>query len=112
MAPAPGLNQEGRDGTGPKSPDPNIMVKVRSRMGIGWNPEIHCATPPAMPSMARVTRNDGILALAARPPLISPMARPTPAPARTPSTRLPVDERVRAVTTLDSPATDPTDRSI
>ena len=41
-----------------------------------------------------------------------PTASPTPSPPSTPNTTFPVADRVSAVTTLDSPATEPTDRSI
>ena len=92
-------------------PLPKIVLKVSLRIGCGADAVTHCATPAATPSMARVTRNDGMRRNATRVPLMAPTTTPTARPARTPGTN-PKSAIVMAAVTDESPAMEPTERSI
>ena len=98
-------------GTGPMLPEPKMKLNESLRIGTGAELVIHWAVPTAIPSMPRVTRNDGIPSRLTSDPLIAPTTSPTTSPARIPGST-PQLEMVIAVTTLDRPATDPTLRSI
>ena len=79
--------QRNSEGTGPRLPDPKKLLKVSLRIGIGAEAVIHMAMPLAMPSMPRVTRNDGIPTRVVSRPLISPTKAPTSSPAKAPATK-------------------------
>src|SRR3954467_11115603 len=98
-------------GIGPRFPEPKTRLYTSLRIGCGAEAVIHWAMPAAMPSMPRVTRNDGIPRVLTRPPLMEPMTTPTARPATIPATRPQWDTAI-AVQTLDRPATEPTLRSI
>src|ERR671939_562507 len=104
-------DQSSSPGIGPMLPEPKTMLYAWLRIGCGAEAVIHWATPAAMPSMPRVTRNDGIPSVLTRPPLMAPTTSPTARPATMPATR-PHRDRAIAVQTLDRPATEPTLRSI
>jgi hypothetical protein len=93
-------------------PPPKIALKVSFRIGTGAEPVISWASPNAIPSIARVTRNDGMPRKVTRLPLTSPTTSPTASPASTPNRALPVAPIASAAPTLASPAVEPTDRSI
>ena len=101
-----------RPGIGPRLPPPKIALNVSFRIGMGADLVMSWARPDAIPSMASVTRNDGMPRTVTRPPLTMPTTSPTARPASTPKIALPVAETASAAQTLDRPATDPTDRSI
>src|ERR671928_493232 len=98
-------------GIGPTLPEPKTRLYASLRIGCGADAVIHWAMPAAMPSMPRVTRNDGMPSVLTRPPLMEPTTRPTARPAMMPAAR-PQRDRAIAVQTLDRPATEPTLRSI
>src|ERR687885_2203910 len=98
-------DQSSSPGIGPMLPEPKTRLYGSLRIGCGAEAVIHWAMPAAMPSMPRVTRNEGILRLLTRPPLMEPMTRPTASPAMTPATR-PQRDRTIEVQTLERPATE------
>src|SRR4051812_10127750 len=95
-----------RPGIGPRLPPPKIALNASFRIGIGADLVMSWARPDAIPSMASVTRNDGMPRNVTRLPLTMPTTSPTARPASTPKSALPVAEMASAAQTLARPATD------
>ena len=97
--------------TGPAEPAPKTAENVSLRIGSDCRLFMLRATPLTIPSIPKVTRNDGIRTFTAIRPLTSPIAAPT-ATAATAPTKNPYPPTASAATRDDSAATEPTDRSI
>ena len=77
-------------------PPPKIALNVSCRIGTGADLVMSWARPNAIPSMASVTRNDGMPRNVTRLPLTMPTTSPTARPASTPKSALPVAEMTLA----------------